>query len=58
MVLYLLDEAIETGKGANAVISMLDFFFLSFLSYCTSTSYAKNLATIFNTVLEIMVVSL
>ena len=25
MVLFLLDEAIDTGKGANAVISMLDF---------------------------------
>ena len=27
MILFLLDEAVETGKGANTVISMLDFFF-------------------------------
>lgn len=26
MVLFLLDEAVETGKGANTVISLLDFF--------------------------------
>ena len=26
MALFLLDEAVETGKGANTVISLLDFF--------------------------------
>ena len=26
MVLFLLDEAVETGKGASTVISLLDFF--------------------------------
>ena len=26
MVLFLLDEAMQTGKGANTVISMVDFF--------------------------------
>ena len=26
MVMFLLDEAVETGKGANTVISLLDFF--------------------------------
>ena len=27
MALFLLDEAVDTGKGANTVISFLDFFF-------------------------------
>ena len=26
-MMFFLDEAIETGKGANTVISLLDFFF-------------------------------
>ena len=28
MALFLLDEAVETGKGDNTVISFIDFFFL------------------------------
>ena len=30
MALFLLDEAVETGKGANTVISLLNFFFENF----------------------------
>ena len=40
---FIIDEASDTGKGANTVVSMLDFFFSHYgLGECTVSLHADN----------------